>query len=82
MHDLIVVLGTGLVAGWLASFLVQGKGLGLLSNMIVGVVGAIAGRYGAAYFHIPFDGPVQSFCVAVAGAVALLLLLRLIGSLR
>ena len=40
---LILFLLIGIVAGWLASTLMKGRGLGLVGNLIVGVIGAFLG---------------------------------------
>jgi uncharacterized membrane protein YeaQ/YmgE (transglycosylase-associated protein family) len=39
-NSIIVILIVGLVAGWIASKIVHGRGLGLIGNLVVGVVGA------------------------------------------
>jgi uncharacterized membrane protein YeaQ/YmgE (transglycosylase-associated protein family) len=38
---LVLFLTIGLVAGWLASILTKGRGLGLVGNLVVGVIGAL-----------------------------------------
>jgi uncharacterized membrane protein YeaQ/YmgE (transglycosylase-associated protein family) len=72
----------GLAAGWLAS-LVMRSGYGIVSDLIVGVVGAVIGGFLAAVFlNIP--DPVNginlaSIFVAFVGALILIALLRLIS---
>lgn len=39
-NSIIIILVVGLVAGWIASRIVVGRGLGLIGNLAVGVVGA------------------------------------------
>ena len=39
-NSIIVILVVGLIAGWIASKIVHGRGLGLIGNLVVGVVGA------------------------------------------
>ena len=41
----LVYLGIGAVAGWLGSTLVRGASLGLLGNIIAGIVGSVVGGY-------------------------------------
>ena len=41
IEDLIVWLVIGGVDGWLAGLLVKGYGLGLIGNIVVGIVGAL-----------------------------------------
>jgi uncharacterized membrane protein YeaQ/YmgE (transglycosylase-associated protein family) len=79
-NSLIVVLVVGLVAGWLAAKVVQGSGLGLIGDIIVGVIGAFIGRWLFSYFHlrIGVNFWVDAILTATAGAVVLLLVIRLI----
>ena len=67
----------GAIAGWLASLIVKAGSLGLIGDVIVGLVGAIAGyllpRMGV---HIG-TGFVSEVINAVIGAVILLLVVRL-----
>jgi len=68
----------GAVAGWIASLLV-GKNQGLLTNIVVGIVGALLGGWwfnqfgatGVTGFNL------ASLLVAVVGAVVLLIIVRL-----
>ena len=66
----------GLIAGFIASKLVNGKGEGILLDILLGVVGAFAGGW---LFHIFGAHGVRglniySLLVAVAGSVVLLVL--------
>jgi uncharacterized membrane protein YeaQ/YmgE (transglycosylase-associated protein family) len=76
----------GLIAGWLAGLVVRGGGYGILGDIIVGIVGGLLGGYvGTALLHI--DAGVtginlESILVAFAGAVLLILVLRLISGRR
>jgi len=71
----------GLIAGFLAGVVVKGGGFGCIGDIIVGVIGGLLGGFVASYFfHIgdPMTGiNLQSILIAFAGAVVLLLLLRL-----
>ena len=84
-ETLLLWLVVGLVAGWLASAVVGG-GMGLLGDIVVGIVGAFLGGFIFRGLHIgtPFHGLASTIFVAFVGAVVLLLLLRLIrrGSAR
>jgi uncharacterized membrane protein YeaQ/YmgE (transglycosylase-associated protein family) len=35
----------GLIAGWLAGMIMKGGGYGLIGNLVVGVFGALLGRF-------------------------------------
>jgi len=71
----------GLIAGWLAGTVVKGRGFGLIGDIIVGVIGGLLGGFIATYlFHVgdPMSGiNLTSILVAFAGAVLLILILRL-----
>ena len=41
LEFLIAWLLIGAIAGWLASLIVKGHGLGLVGNIVVGIVGAV-----------------------------------------
>jgi uncharacterized membrane protein YeaQ/YmgE (transglycosylase-associated protein family) len=69
----------GLGAGWLAAQLVKGGGFGTIGDIIVGVFGAVLG--GVLFDVLGLSaggGRLGSLIIATVGAVAFLLLLRLI----
>ena len=70
----------GLIAGWLAGFLMGGRGFGCIGNVIVGIVGALVGGWVSSRFlDLDVTGiNLTSIAIAVAGAVICLLILRLI----
>ena len=75
----------GGIAGWVGSLIVSGTGLGLIGNIIVGIIGAfiggfIADRVGIGNQSQGADRPtsIASFIWAVVGAVLLLVILNLI----
>ena len=42
---LIAWIVVGLIAGWLASMVMKGRGSGLLGDIVLGVVGALVGGF-------------------------------------
>jgi uncharacterized membrane protein YeaQ/YmgE (transglycosylase-associated protein family) len=78
MYDIILFLLIGLVAGWLASKIMKGKGLGLVGNLIVGVVGAFIGGFVFNALNIAFAGIVGSLIAALVGALILVWIIGLI----
>jgi uncharacterized membrane protein YeaQ/YmgE (transglycosylase-associated protein family) len=73
----IIAIIVGGVAGWLASIVMRrDASMGIVMNIIVGIVGALLGNFLAgALFGI--DGTIQSFnltgfIIAVIGAIVLL----------
>lgn len=75
---LILFLIIGLVAGWLASILMKGRGLGLVGNLVVGVIGALLGGFLFNLIGINVGGFVGLLVMATVGAIVLLFLMRLI----
>jgi uncharacterized membrane protein YeaQ/YmgE (transglycosylase-associated protein family) len=79
-HSLIAWIVIGLIAGALASRIVEGRGLGCLGDLVVGVAGALIGgwllRYFAPDYQYRFLG---SIVVAFIGAAILLSVLRLLS---
>ncbi len=73
----------GLISGWLAGMVMKGGGYGLLGDIIVGVVGGLLGGWiASSLLHIGAGVSginLESILVAFAGAVVLLVLLRLLG---
>jgi uncharacterized membrane protein YeaQ/YmgE (transglycosylase-associated protein family) len=74
----------GLIAGAIASRVVEGRGMGCLGDIIVGVVGAFLGSFvlglalpGSATFEL-----FGSIVVAFIGAVIFLLIIRLVTGRR
>lgn len=76
----------GLIAGFLAGQVMRGGGYGLIGDIIVGILGGLLGGWlGVNLFHI--DAGVtginlESILIAFAGAVLLILILRMIGGRR
>ena len=76
----------GLIAGWLAGLVMRGGGYGLIGDIIVGVVGGLLGGWIAtSLLHIGADVNginLESILVAFAGAVLLILVIRLFDGSR
>jgi uncharacterized membrane protein YeaQ/YmgE (transglycosylase-associated protein family) len=76
MTNLIVWIIVGLIAGYLASKVLSGRGLGLPMDIVVGLVGAIFGGFLAGLAGIAVGGFFGEVAVAFVGAVVLLLIVR------
>ena len=68
----------GAVIGWLAGLIVRGRGFGLIGDIIIGIVGAMLGGWIARAMGLYTGGSVGAFLVALAGAVVLVGLTRLV----
>jgi uncharacterized membrane protein YeaQ/YmgE (transglycosylase-associated protein family) len=73
----------GLVAGFLASKVMTGHGKGIVMDIVVGIIGAIAGGFLARYVGVTTAATSHSIVIeiviAFCGAVILLAVLRLLG---
>ncbi len=81
LENIVIYLVVGLIAGFLASRVIFGKGRGWLMDIVIGIVGAIIGGWLAGQLHISVNvGPsiVNQIIIAFVGAVILLLIWRLL----
>lgn len=78
-ESLLVFIIIGAIAGWLAGLIVKGFGLGLVGNIVVGIVGAlIAGWLFPRMGFAIGGGKFASIIHATIGAVILLVLIKLV----
>jgi len=83
VDNIIVYLVVGLIAGFLASRVVMGKGRGWLWDIVIGVLGAIIGGWLAGLIHLSIGfGIIGQIIIAFIGAVILLLVWRAISGRR
>jgi uncharacterized membrane protein YeaQ/YmgE (transglycosylase-associated protein family) len=81
--DLLVTLIIGGVVGWLASILMKTDGqMGLLSNIMVGIIGSFIGFAIAGSMNIGADGTIGRWIISIAGASLLIALLSVLGVFR
>ena len=79
MGNILVVIFVGLIAGFLASRVVTGKGRGWFWDIVIGILGAIIGRWLAGLLNISIGyGILGDIVIAFVGAVILLLIWRLL----
>ena len=52
INDLLSWIIVGLIAGFLASAVIRGRGYGCIGNIIVGLIGAVIGGYLASLLNI------------------------------
>ena len=74
---LAIFLGIGALAGFLAGKIMKGQDFGLVSNIIIGIIGAVIGGYVFGLLGISAGGLIGSLITALAGAIILLYLVRL-----
>lgn len=78
MLELLALLITGAIAGWVAGILMRGAGFGLVVNVIVGIIGSVIGGKLFALLGFPDEGWLVGLAMAVVGAVVLLALVNLL----
>ncbi len=78
LSELILLLATGAIAGWLAGKLMRGGGFGLLGNIAIGIIGAVIGGFVFGLLGITASGLIGSIVTATAGAALLLFIVDLI----
>lgn len=78
MHGLnwVVIIVAGIFAGWAAERLMN-RSHGILTNLVVGLLGAFIGSYLAGFLGITYNGLLPSILIAIGGAVVLLFVLGL-----
>ncbi|CAE6512046.1 Transglycosylase associated protein [Nitrosomonas nitrosa] len=70
---LIIFMVIGAAAGWLAGILMKGGGFGPVGNIIIGIIGAIAGG-----LMFGLLGLIGSIVTAILGAALLLFLVWIV----
>ncbi|MCB1776044.1 MAG: GlsB/YeaQ/YmgE family stress response membrane protein [Candidatus Competibacteraceae bacterium] len=76
--DLIGFLLIGLVAGWIATNLMRGSGMGLGGNLVVGVVGAFIGGFLFRLIGFAAVGLIGHLITATVGAMTLLYVVQIL----
>jgi uncharacterized membrane protein YeaQ/YmgE (transglycosylase-associated protein family) len=72
---LAIILGG--IAGWIAERVTAAK-MGLIANIVVGIVGALVGGWIARRLDINYAGILGNLVVATIGAIILIFLFRLV----
>lgn len=76
MTGFLVWIIVGAVAGFLASKVLTGKGMGLMWDIVVGILGGFLGGWLAGMVGISTAGIVMEIVVAFVGAAILLVVFR------
>ncbi len=82
--DIVTWLIVGLVAGVIAALIVGGSGYGLIGDVVVGMVGAVAGSwlFGEMGWRAPLAGIGGTIFVASVGSLLLLVALHVVQRRR
>ena len=79
--DFLWFLIIGSLAGWIGGLLMKGRGFGCLGNLVVGIIGAILGGWIFRHLGLTAIGLPGALLTAIAGAVVLLWLVKLVKRL-
>jgi uncharacterized membrane protein YeaQ/YmgE (transglycosylase-associated protein family) len=74
--NIVIWIVVGAIAGFLASKVLSGKGMGLIWDIVVGIVGAFVGGWLAGLVGISVSNVFILVVVAFVGAVILLVIFR------
>jgi uncharacterized membrane protein YeaQ/YmgE (transglycosylase-associated protein family) len=75
--DLIISLIIGGVVGWLASIIMKTDAqMGIIANIIVGIVGSFLGFWVAGLLGIGAGNQIVHWLIALGGAVLLIVILK------
>lgn len=78
--DWLITLIIGGIVGWVASIIMKTNAqMGIIANVLVGIVGSLLGYWLAGVMGIAPTGGILRFVVAVVGAILLILILRALG---
>lgn len=79
LEALVIMLLIGGIAGWLAGLVMKGRGLGILGNIVIGILGAFVGTFVLGLIGVSIGGSIVAAIInAFIGAVILLFLIGLI----
>ena len=78
MESILLTLAIGLLSGYLGSLIMKGKGLGLILNLVVGLVGALLGGWVFGLLGVGGGGLLWQIISATIGAVILLWIVSLV----
>jgi len=77
---LIWALIIGGIVGWIASmFMKTNAQMGMVANVLVGVVGSMLGFWAAGLLGLAPSGGIVRFIVSIAGAALLIFILQKLG---
>jgi uncharacterized membrane protein YeaQ/YmgE (transglycosylase-associated protein family) len=77
--DILVTLLIGAIAGWLGSMIFKGSGLGLLGNIVVGIVGSFVGYWLLGKLGVDLGtGWIGAILTGALGALIILFVINLL----
>jgi len=81
--EIVVTLIIGAAAGWLGSMIFKGSGLGLIGNIVVGIIGSVLGYWILGKLGVSLGGGwIGAILTGALGAIVILAILNLIFGRR
>jgi uncharacterized membrane protein YeaQ/YmgE (transglycosylase-associated protein family) len=79
----LVTIVIGGIVGWLGSLVMKtDMQMGLIANVIVGIIGSSLGFWLAGVLGLSATGPIMGWVVAVAGAALFIVILKMLGIVK
>jgi uncharacterized membrane protein YeaQ/YmgE (transglycosylase-associated protein family) len=79
----LVTIVIGGIVGWLGSLVMKtDMQMGLIANVIVGIIGASLGFWLAGVLGLSATGPIMGWVIAVAGAALFIVILKMLGIVK
>ena len=76
----IATIVIGGIVGWLASIVMKTNAqMGIITNVVVGVVGSVLGSWLAGLLGVPATSAVVGYIISIVGAVILIAILKALG---
>ena len=70
----------GGIIGWLASIVMKTNAqMGLIANILVGIVGSALGFWLAGFLGLTATSPIAGYLISIVGAAILIFLLKALG---
>jgi uncharacterized membrane protein YeaQ/YmgE (transglycosylase-associated protein family) len=78
--DILITLVLGGIVGWLGSLIMKTNAqMGIIANVIVGIIGSFLGFWLAGQIGLAEGGNIGRWLIAVVGAVILIAILKLLN---
>jgi uncharacterized membrane protein YeaQ/YmgE (transglycosylase-associated protein family) len=76
----LVTIIIGGIVGWLASIVMKTNAqMGMIANVIVGIVGSALGFWLAGLLGMAATSPIVGYIISIAGAAILIFILKAVG---